>query len=121
MTNTERGRWGECLAANYLISKNIKIHSRNWRWNKFEVDLIGQTKDTWVFVEVKVRKWGFYQSAIDSVSLQKQIRVSSAAHHFIQQNLVPLRSVRFDIICVEYGRQSHRIHHIEDAFVCLPR
>ena len=46
MNSTERGRWGETLAVIYLEKNKTKVLLRNWRWKRFEIDLIGRTGET---------------------------------------------------------------------------
>ena len=72
MNTTQRGRWGETLAVIYLEKKNTQVVARNWRWKRYEIDLVGRKNQTWVFVEVKVRRWGYLESAIAAVNDQKQ-------------------------------------------------
>ena len=52
MNTTERGRWGETLAVIHLEKNNTQVLLRNWRWNRFEIDIIGRAGKVWVFVEV---------------------------------------------------------------------
>lgn len=120
MTATERGRWGETLAVIHLEKQNTRILSRNWRWKRFEIDLIGRSGSTWVFIEVKVRKWGMGQQGVEAVDSRKQERIIQAAHHFLRIHDIDAHRIRFDIVCIEYNRHARRINHISDAFICLP-
>ncbi len=120
MNTTQRGRWGETLAVIYLEKKNTQVVARNWRWKRYEIDLVGRKNQTWVFVEVKVRRWGYLESAIAAVNDQKQRRIIRAAHTFLRHHEIDAVHIRFDILCIEYARNARRIEHIEDAFVCLP-
>ena len=120
MNATERGRWGETLAVIHLEKHKTQVLLRNWRWNRFEIDLIGRSGETWVFVEVKVRKWGFGAAGVEAVNSQKQERIIRAAHHFLRIHDIDASRIRFDIISIEYNRHMRRINHIPDAFICLP-
>lgn len=120
MNTTERGRWGETLAVIHLENRNTRVLARNWRWGRSEIDLVGRCQDTWVFIEVKVRKRGFMAQAIEAVDSAKQRRIAAAAHHFLRHHDIDAKHIRFDIISIEYAKNFRRIHHIEDAFVCLP-
>ena len=53
--HNELGKKGERLAIDYLIKKGYAILDENWRFQKAEVDIIAQIKDTLVAVEVKTR------------------------------------------------------------------
>lgn len=121
MDSTNRGRWGEDIAANHLQTEGYKLVEQNWRYKKLEIDLIVCTEKLWVFVEVKTRKTGYLESALDAVDLRKQQRIIKAAHQFIcRSSKNPSRDVRFDIVCIEYDRSNWRIQHIIDAFISLP-
>ncbi len=120
MTTTARGRWGETLAAAHFKTLGYTLVARNWRHQKFEIDLIVCTDDQWVFVEVKTRKKGYFECALEAVDLGKQERIIKAAHQYILRQSNGTKAVRFDILCVEYGHTDWRIQHIPDAFISLP-
>lgn len=120
MNTTERGRWGESLAASYLEKQDYRIIERNWRQGRNEIDIIARDGATWVFVEVKVRKIGFEQEAIDSVDFEKQFRIIHAADRYLANRTSAMNNVRFDIISIQYRKGHHKIQHLEDAFICLP-
>jgi Holliday junction resolvase-like predicted endonuclease len=54
------------------------------------------------------------------VDLFKQQRIISAADRFLKHQDREGVATRFDILCIEYSRENHRIQHIEDAFICMP-
>lgn len=72
MNAPERGRWDETLAIIHIEKNNTQVLLRNWRWNRYEIDLIGRTGKVWVFVGVRVCKWGFGASGVEAVNSQKQ-------------------------------------------------
>ena len=51
-----QGFAGEDMAANLLRQKGYRILERNWRCGHLEVDIIAETDDYLVIVEVKTRK-----------------------------------------------------------------
>ena len=51
-----QGFAGEDMAAKLLQEKGYKILARNWRCGHLEVDIIAETDDYLVIVEVKTRK-----------------------------------------------------------------
>jgi len=63
MDRKNKGKYGEALAAKYLINKGYKINHQNWycRWG--EIDIVACDKDTTVFVEVKYRTTRAYGAA----------------------------------------------------------
>ena len=50
--HNEKGKIGEKLAKEYLISQGYKILHTNWRIMRYEVDIIAQKDDVLVFCEV---------------------------------------------------------------------
>ena len=51
-----QGFAGENMAAKLLQEKGYKILARNWRCGHLEVDIIAETDDYLVIVEVKTRR-----------------------------------------------------------------
>ncbi|MCR5180831.1 MAG: YraN family protein [Bacteroidaceae bacterium] len=49
------GKWGEDVAAEYLLQHDFEILARNWRHEHKEVDIIATKKGILYFVEVKTR------------------------------------------------------------------
>ncbi|MDJ0753931.1 MAG: YraN family protein [Ardenticatenaceae bacterium] len=67
------GRWGESVAATYLIANGYEIISRNWRCRYGEIDLIARKNEVLHFVEVKTRRgrqMGAPEEAITPSKLQ---------------------------------------------------
>ena len=112
--NKEIGRKGEALAVEYLINKGFIILERNYKYGRLEIDIIGQIKNTIVFVEVKTRRskrYGYPEEAVDD---KKTDHILSCADHFIYQNQWD-GDIRFDIISIIL-KPEISIEHIEDAF-----
>lgn len=109
------GQYAEMVAADYLIKKGFKVLAQNFRYKRFEIDLIVQKDQLIVFVEVKARKNNLFGNPEDFVN-QKKIRAlrSAAAHYLRIQN--SQQAIRFDIIAV-LGSTAHvrEIVHLEDG------
>lgn len=108
------GRNGEAAASKYLQNLGYEIIAINWRFRKFEVDIIAQKDQTLVFVEVKTRKNNSHGEPEVFVTLKKQKFLIAAAHQFMTQNSLNLES-RFDIIAIISLDQ--KITHLKGAFV----
>ena len=54
-SHLEIGRQGEKLAEVYLAEQGYTILHRNWRYGKYEVDLIATKNEMLRFIEVKFR------------------------------------------------------------------
>ena len=86
---------------------------RNYRFGRLEIDIIGQIKNTIVFIEVKTRqskRFGYPEEAVDN---KKTDHILSCADHFIYQNQWN-GDIRFDIISIIL-KPEISIEHIEDA------
>ena len=63
MRNDLTGRWGEETAAAYLRRRHYTIVAANYRCRLGEIDLIAESRDYLVFVEVKLRKSAAFAEA----------------------------------------------------------
>ena len=113
--HNELGKRGEQLAREYLIKKGYKILAFNWRYRKEELDIIAQTNNTIVFVEVKTRSSSYFESPEQAVTLKKQKFLINAANEYIQSNNIEMEA-RFDIIAIICNSKCNQINHIENAF-----
>ena len=65
------GKWGEDVAANYLLENGFEILARNWRHGHKEIDIIAQRNGALYFVEVKTRH-GEQWNAEDAITSKKR-------------------------------------------------
>ncbi|MDR2806301.1 MAG: YraN family protein, partial [Dysgonamonadaceae bacterium] len=112
--HNELGKAGETVAVKYLKEKGYRIRHLNWRWGHLELDIVAQTADELVFIEVKTRNGG-WESPSDSVNNAKIRHIISAADCYIRTFDVDLPA-RFDIIALTGKEPAFEIEHIEDAF-----
>ncbi|MDO9347866.1 MAG: YraN family protein [Anaerolineales bacterium] len=110
------GRWGEAVAADYLINKGFRLLTTNARTPYGEIDLICQREGQIVFVEVKTRTSHTFGYPEDSVTPRKQAHMLAAAEHYLQEHELD-DDWQFDVIAVEGspGDQSPRITHFENV------
>ncbi len=113
------GAWGEALAAEYLRKKGYQILSSGYRSRFGEIDLVVRSRQTLVFVEVKLRKSAGFARAMEYVDKRKQDKIRTTASLFLAQNPIDLPA-RFDVIEIYApdGMQTAKpeINHMEDAF-----
>jgi putative endonuclease len=109
------GNKGEDLAVDYLRSKGFKILFRNFTWGKNEIDIVAETKDFIVFLEVKTRSEDPLDPPVNAVSREKQKAIIWAAEGYINRYGVD-RESRFDVITIIRKGDDFEIDHIEDAF-----
>jgi putative endonuclease len=111
------GRHGESLVASYLQGLGYTIIDRNYRKRFGEIDLIGEEKDTLVFIEVKTRTSLRFGSPLEAVDQRKQRRMSRAALDYILKHKLDDRAARFDVVAVLMRPgEKPRIEHIRNAF-----
>lgn len=111
----EKGKQGEAMAAEYLLSNGYTILETNWQIGHLEVDIIASSNDMLVFVEVKTRKSNAFGEPEDFVGLPKQRNLIRAANIYLQKTGIN-KEVRFDIISVILNSGTEDIKHIVDAF-----
>src|SRR5699024_3044138 len=111
----QTGQRGEELAFFYLQKRGYKIQERNWRYSRYEIDLIAYDGNTLVFIEVKTRKSNLYGEPLDFVDDGKQKKIINAAEAYLHQ-IGHQGEVRFDIVSVLLQKTKSEIELIQDAF-----
>ena len=109
------GEIGEKIAQEYLIKKNYLIIELNWRYKKAEVDIIGQLKDTLVFVEVKCRKSDFFGRPEQAINYKKEELYRLSAENYLEVNNLE-HEIRFDVISIIHNNNKTEIEHFISAF-----
>ncbi|MGZ3898910.1 MAG: YraN family protein [Bacteroidia bacterium] len=114
-SSTNKGNWAEEKAVKFLLKKNYSILERNWRFKKYEVDIIAKHENTIVFVEVKSRGTDAFGDPEMAVTRGKQRFLITAADQYIKENSIELQS-RFDILSILVINNNITVKHLEDAF-----
>ena len=128
-TETEKqviGRYGEKQAARYYRRHGAHICARNFRAGRHEIDLIAETSDTLIFIEVKTRTQTpesnpFFGIPASAVTQEKIHSLKQAAYAYLGAHRTN-RKIRFDVAEVYLGRglfsrmKVLEVHIIEDAF-----
>ncbi len=112
--HNETGKRGEELAAEYLISKGYVVRDTNWRWQKYELDIVCEYQGRIVVVEVKTRT-SDYVDPLAAITPAKVARTVRAANVYLQLFDLP-HEVQFDIITVTQNGGEFVVEHIPDAF-----
>ncbi len=113
--HNELGKKGEQLAVDYLIKKGYTIVQRNYRFQKAEVDIIVQLKNTLAIVEVKTRSTVDFGNPQDFVKPKQIQRLVKAVDEYVNVNKLDVE-VRFDIIAIVRQDKGFTIEHLENAF-----
>lgn len=111
----KQGEEGELLAKQHLVKEGYDVLEQNWRYKKYEIDLIAKKAQTIVFVEVKTRKNNTFGEPELFVTRQKQSFIIAAANQYLKENNINLES-RFDIIAIIQFNNTRTVKHLEAAF-----
>ncbi|MCR8642208.1 YraN family protein [Paenibacillus sp. N1-5-1-14] len=115
----QTGRYGEQIAADYLIEQGYRIVDRNWRCRSGEIDIITSKDGVLAFVEVRTRRMtGHFGSAKESVGFRKQMQVRQTAQVYLYQRAAFDQPIRMDVITVELSLEGElsMVEHICGAF-----
>lgn len=107
------GRWGEQLAAQYLVDRGMAILDHNWRCSIGEIDLVARDGVTIVICEVKTRAGVSFGDPVEAVSWQKYLRLRRLAAAWLEAHREPITAVRVDVIGIirpQSGRP--RVRHL---------
>lgn len=115
MTDQELGIFGEQLAQKHLLQKGYTLRAVNYRYLKYEIDIIAQKDEQIVVVEVKTRQTAEIGEPWMAVTKKKQRQIIACADQYIQSRDLS-NDVRFDIISIVHNRFRTDLEHIEDAF-----
>lgn len=117
------GKWGEKLAAEFLVKQGYSILAENFYTPYGELDLIAEQvnqfnpdEKTIVFVEVKTRRSKSFGYPEDSVTPVKQEHLIAAAQYYLQEHPGLELDWRIDVIAIEYYQDLDPvIQHFENA------
>lgn len=112
------GHTAETEAERFLRQKGYRILARNLRSPTGELDLVAESGDVLVFIEVKGRRTSAYGGPAYAVDRRKQTRlVRLAAQYLAQHGLRRNRLCRFDVVlCYGGGDKPATVEHVENAF-----
>jgi putative endonuclease len=116
-SHNELGKDGEQLAVAYLKEKGFEILHCNWRFSRYEIDIIAKKNGMLHMVEIKTRK--FYPGAFpeESVTKKKFNFLKNAADEYLYRH-PEYRDVRFDILAITLFRDKEPEYFlIEDVFL----
>lgn len=114
--HNELGKEGENAACAYLEKEGYVIVERNWRYHRFEIDIIAENDEFIVFVEVKTRATDDWGNPEDFISKGQIKRIVAAADFYLQEYEIE-KDARFDVIAVIKNNGGIELEHIDDAFM----
>ena len=116
MNNRKQGAAGEDAAVDYLTKKGYCILERNFRYERGEIDIVAEDSGELVFVEVKARRTKLYGDPEDAITEAKCKQLWKVAEGYLFERNLDDRDCRFDVIAIEYEKDTPVIRHVEDAF-----
>ncbi|ULQ53126.1 YraN family protein [Flavihumibacter fluvii] len=112
-THLAIGRYGEEIAAKWLLENGFTILFNNWRHGRKEIDLIASKKGTLHIIEVKTRRGNNFGPPEYQVNHRKLKYLQDAASAFLEEN-PQWRKIQFDIISVVLEPNKLLIDYFED-------
>lgn len=114
------GRNGEDRVAAFLRKKGLAVVKRNYQCRFGEIDIIAETREYIIFVEVKTRKKDSMISGVSAVDAKKQQRIMLTAQDYMRKTKSQLQP-RFDVAEVtvfekDNGSLGYDLKYIENAF-----
>jgi putative endonuclease len=115
--HNDLGKTGEQLAEVYLIDKGYRILHRNWRYSRYEIDIVALKNGVPHFVEVKMRSSWQYGTPEESVDKMKIRNLLKAANGFLNRH--PCYSdFRIDILSItKHPEKEFEYFLIEDIYL----
>ncbi len=111
------GNRGERAAVRHLKSAGWSILAEQVVTRFGEIDIIGQDRDTIVFVEVKTRRSEAHGRPEEAVDAGKQQRIARSALSWLKRKGWLERRIRFDIVSIVWQPgQAPVITHYPHAF-----
>lgn len=98
-SHNQTGVLGEKLATAYFTDHNFTILHTNWRYARWEVDVIAEKNNTLHFIEVKTRRSKRFGLPEDSVGTKKIKHLINAAEAYLYLN-PQWQRIQFDILSI---------------------
>lgn len=105
MTSHSKGQHAENACCEYLQQQGLKLLARNYRGQRGEIDIVMQDNNALVFVEVRYRKNNAYGGALESITAEKQARVTATAEQYLQHE-TKIKNGRIDVVAMSQKLQN---------------
>lgn len=120
--NVNIGKRGEFLAKEFLKTKGYEILDMNFRTLHGEIDIIAETEQCLIFVEVKTRTNFSFGPIINQIPIKKINRIQKTAEDYRVRKQMCDKDCRIDVICVYMDGdtlEKYHIEHIENVFITI--
>ncbi|GAA1305695.1 UPF0102 protein [Planotetraspora silvatica] len=105
------GRYGEQLAADFLVARGMSVLARNWRCPEGEIDIVARDGNAMVVVEVKTRSSRRHGTAFEAVTHDKLVRLRSLARLWLATQAERFDTVRVDVVALERFAGDFSLRH----------
>jgi putative endonuclease len=113
----EKGKSGEQLAIEYLTDKKFRIICSNWRFSRYEIDIIAEKDNVIHFIEVKTRHGNSFGFPEESVGRKKFKNMQKAAAAFLSRFSKEVR-IQFDIVAItRIAGKKIEYFFMEDVYI----
>lgn len=117
VNTTKKGAEAEQVACEYLQMQGLTLICKNYNCRYGEIDLVMQSSNELVFVEVRSRAPQDFGRAVESITEEKKRRIIRAAEHYLQTlNISPHQFCRFDVIGIDKQADNDGIEWLPNAF-----
>lgn len=107
------GRYGEDVAARYVLDAGWRVLDRNWRGADGELDLVALDGRELVAVEVKTRSGVGFGYPAEAVTARKVARLRRLTAQWVAAHDVRPGSIRIDVIAVLLPRRgAAQVEHL---------
>ena len=112
-TRRQQGSRAEAQAVAFIERHGLSVHQCNWHCRYGEIDIIAKDGNSWVFVEVRMRR--DTHSAIASIGPRKRQRLLYTALAFLQTqaDYSSHTNWRYDVVVVTPRGITHIPHALE--------
>ena len=111
------GKEGEALALEFLRKNDFEILHSNWRYSRYEIDIIAKKQSLLYIIEVKCRHYFPGAFPEESVSKKKFNFLKKAAEEFLYLN-PENKHVQFNILSITlFKDKDPEFFLIEDVFL----
>ena len=89
---------------------------KNYRCIFGEIDIIAKDKETFVFIEVKMRRSKSYGEPELAIDRRKIERIGRVAQCYITKKNIKDKEMRFDVVAIDMSDGKENIELIKNAF-----
>ncbi|NML22110.1 YraN family protein [Pseudoflavitalea sp. G-6-1-2] len=99
------GHYGEAIAAEWLQLNGFSILHRNWKYRRYEIDVIASKEEMLHFIEVKTRTSHQFGYPEEAVSKKKMENMMKCADRY-QQTDTRWKRIQYDILSISISKNA---------------